>query len=61
MSDTPTKEWTAIRGECVTGGLISDDCNLIATARGLAQLEVVMKKLSCGCLLVPEDIEEVIL
>lgn len=53
-----TKEWTAIRGECVSGGELNDLCNLVASAQGKAEIEVVMKKLSCGCLLVPTDSEE---
>lgn len=55
-----TREWTAIRDECVSGGTLSDDCNLVAAAHG-GDLEVVMKKLSCGCILVPGDVEEIFL
>lgn len=55
-----TREWTAIRGECVSGGNLTDDCNLVAAAHG-ADLEVIQKVLSCGCILVPGDIKEVLL
>lgn len=46
------KEWVAIRGECISGGEINEMCNLIAAAQGHAEVEVVQKKLVCGCILV---------
>lgn len=55
------REWTAIRGECVSGGELNELCNLVAASQGNAEIEVVQKKLSCGCILVPADSEEVIL
>lgn len=58
--DTSTTEWTAIREECVSGGQLTPDCNLVAAAHG-AKLEVVAKRLSCGCWLVPGDAEEIVL
>lgn len=54
MEEKTSREWTAIRGECVSGGQLTEDCNLVAAAHG-ADLEVVMKKLVCGCLLVPSN------
>ena len=56
-----SKEWTAIRGECVSGGELNDLCNLVAASQGTAEIEVVQKRLSCGCILVPVDSEEIIL
>lgn len=56
-----TKEWTAIRDECVSEGRMTDECNLIAAAQGVGKVEVVMQKLSCGCILVPGDAEEIFL
>lgn len=55
-----TREWTAIRDECDSGGQLTDDCNLVRATHG-GELEVVMKKLSCGCILIPGDSDEVIL
>lgn len=62
MSDVarPTKEWTAIRDECVSAGELTDDCNLVAATHG-GDLQVVMKKLSCGCILIPGDTDEIFL
>lgn len=64
-SEEPTeprnREWTAIRGECVSGGQLTADCNLVAASQGKAEIEVVLKKLSCGCLLVPADSDEEII
>lgn len=60
VTPRPTREWTAIRDECVSGGQLTPDCNLVQATHG-ADLEVVMKKLSCGCILVPGDAEEIIL
>lgn len=55
-----SREWTAIRDECVSGGNLTDDCNLVRATHG-APVEVVMQKLSCGCILVPGDAEEILL
>lgn len=56
-----SKEWTAIRGECVSGGELNELCNLVAASQGRAEIEIVQKKLVCGCILVPTDAEEIIL
>lgn len=57
-----TKEWQAIRDECITGDSVSDlRCNLIASMKAGAKVEVIAKRLSCGCILVPADSEEIIL
>lgn len=56
----PSREWTAIRDECVSGGHLTDECNLVRATHG-GDLEVVQKRLSCGCILVPGDLEEIIL
>ncbi len=60
--ETPktSREWTAIRDECASGGNLTDECNLVRATHG-GDLEVVMKKLSCGCILIPGDAEEIIL
>ena len=57
----PNKEWETIRDECISGGGLTDDCNLVAASQGKAQLEVVYQKLSCGCILVPVEADEVLL
>lgn len=60
--DTTTqREWQAIRDECVSGGVLDERCNIVAASEGTGRLEVVQKKLSCGCILVPVDAEEIIL
>lgn len=56
----PSREWTAIRDECISGGQMTDDCNLVASTQG-AKVQVVMQKLICGCILVPSDYEEILL
>lgn len=56
-----TREWVAIRGECISGGELNDFCDLVAETQGVRRLEVVQKKLACGCILVPADSEEIIL
>lgn len=58
---TTNKEWEAIREECVSGGALDERCNIVAASLGKGQLEIVSKKLSCGCILVPAESEEVIL
>jgi len=57
----PSKEWTAIRDECVTGGQLTDECNLVAAAHQIAEIDVVLQKLACGCILVPADADEILL
>ena len=57
-----SREWQAIRDECIAGESIEDPrCNLIGAIHFGAKVEVVAKRLSCGCILVPADAEEIIL
>lgn len=58
-----TREWQAIRDECVDKDDITEDskCNLVATGFGKAELEIISKTLSCGCILVPSDSEDIYL
>lgn len=56
--DKNVREWVAIRGECISGGDLNDLCNLVAASQGKADVEVVQKKLVCGCILVPADSDE---
>lgn len=56
-----TREWQVIRDECISKGQLDESCNLVAASRDLAKIEVVMKRLSCGCILVPLDVEEIII
>lgn len=60
-TETKTREWQAIMDECISGGVFDDRCNLVATSHGKAEIEVIAKRLSCGCILVPADSEEIIL
>lgn len=53
--------WVAIREECISGGAMDDRCNIVAASLGNGKLNVVLKKLKCGCILVPADSEEIIL
>ena len=52
---TTQREWEAIRDECVSGGNLDDRCNIIAASNGTGRLEVVAKRLSCGCILILAD------
>ena len=56
---TETKEWTRISDECVSGGALTDNCNIVAASKGTGQLNVIAKKLSCGCILIPVDTDEI--
>lgn len=58
---TTNIEWEAIREDCVSGGALDDRCNIVAASLGTGRLEVVSKRLSCGCILVPVDADEAIL
>lgn len=53
------KSWQAVRDECRSGGAMDERCNIIAAANGTGKLEVVAKRLSCGCILILEDSDEV--
>lgn len=55
-----TREWTSVRDECVSGGNLTGDCNLVQASHG-GQLVVTMSRLICGCLIFPADTEEIIL
>lgn len=54
-------EWEAIREDCVSGGNLDESCNIVAASLGTGKLEVVSKRLSCGCILVKANAEEAIL
>jgi hypothetical protein len=58
---TTNRQWEAIRDECVAGEALDDRCNIIAASLGTGKLEVVAKRLACGCILVPADSEEIVL
>lgn len=49
------KQWEAIRDECDSGGAMNESCNIVAASLGKGTLDVVAKRLSCGCLLVAVD------
>lgn len=55
---TKGREWQAIRDECQSGGALDERCNLVAAGEGHVKLDVVAKKLSCGCWLVPVDADD---
>ena len=58
--DRTTKQWEAIQEECVGGGL-DDRCSIVSASLGTGKLEVVSKRLACGCWLVASDAEEIVL
>lgn len=53
--DAPSSPWTAIRGECRSGGMLDESCSLVAAGEGQVKLEIVQYRLACGCYLVRED------
>lgn len=56
---TTTKQWQAVRDECVSGGALDARCQVVAASLGTGKLEVVAKRLACGCILIPDDSDEV--
>lgn len=55
---TTEKEWEVIRDECDSGGALDERCNIVAASLGKGHLDVVAKRLACGCLMVAlEDID----
>lgn len=52
------KQWEVIRDECDSGGALDERCNIVAASLGKGALDVVAKRLACGCLMVAlDDIE----
>jgi len=52
------KQWEVIRDECDSGGALDERCNIVAASLGKGVLDVVAKRLACGCLMVAlDDIE----
>lgn len=52
------KSWEVIRDECDSGGAMDARCNIVAASMGVGKLDVVAKRLACGCLMVAlDDIE----
>jgi hypothetical protein len=49
------KQWEVIRDECDSGGALDERCNIVAASLGKGNLDVVAKRLSCGCLMVALD------
>ena len=49
------KQWEVIRDECDSGGAMDARCNIVAASLGQGRLDVVAKRLSCGCLMVAVD------
>lgn len=49
------KQWEVIRDECDSGGALNERCNIVAASLGKGVLDVVAKRLSCGCLMVAVD------
>lgn len=58
---TTEKQWEAVRDECASGGALDERCNIVAASLGTGQLEVVSKRLACGCVLVRVDVEDSII
>lgn len=49
------KSWEVIRDECDSGGAMDERCNIVAASLGKGHLDVVAKRLACGCLMVAVD------
>jgi hypothetical protein len=49
---TTEKQWELIRDECDSGGALDERCNVVAASLGKGRLDVVAKRLACGCLMV---------
>lgn len=49
------KQWEVIRDECDSGGALDERCNIVAASLGKGHLDVVAKRLACGCLMVAMD------
>ncbi len=49
---TTEKQWEVIRDECDSGGAMDTRCNIVAASLGKGKLDVIAKRLSCGCLMV---------
>lgn len=49
------KDWEVIRDECDSGGAMDIRCNIVAASLGKGHLDVVAKRLACGCLMVAVD------
>lgn len=56
---TTQKNWQAVRDECRSGGAMDERCNIVAASNGNGRLNVVAKRLECGCILIPDDAEEI--
>lgn len=52
---TTEKNWEVIRDECDSGGALDERCNIVAASLGKGHLDVVAKRLACGCLMVAVD------
>lgn len=57
--DRSERNWEAVRDECRSGGAMDERCDIIAAANGTGNLDVIAKKLGCGCVLVRADTDEV--
>jgi len=53
--NTKKKNWEIIRDECDSGGALDERCNIVAASLNGGSLDVVAKRLSCGCLMVAVD------
>lgn len=49
------KNWEIIRDECDSGGVLDERCNIVSASLNGGSLDVVAKRLSCGCLMVAVD------
>lgn len=52
---TTEKQWEVIRDECDSGGALDERCNIVRASLHGGSLDVVAKRLSCGCLMVAVD------
>lgn len=52
------KRWDVNANNCEGSG-VTELCDVVAASQGLGQIDVIEKKLACGCVLTPGDPEEV--
>lgn len=44
--------WEVIKDECDAGEALDERCNIVAASLGKGELDIIAKRLSCGCMLV---------
>jgi len=58
--DTTTQSmWNVVRAECVAGELLAPPCEIFKASADGGRIRIVAQRLACGCILIPDDSEEV--